>query len=173
MFTRTLQELKNAPCSFHRVMARVFKKILAKKCCEVYLDDILLYNTSHADHLITLEESLSAIQDSGMLINLEKCEFGVSKLTYLGFEMDKTGYRPDPRKMKSILEMKMPETLRSLRGLLGFVGFYRMLIPKFSQLVKPLTYLTTKAAKIQGVHYLITLLKFLRNYKKFSLLDHF
>ena len=150
MFTRTLQGLKNAPCSFHRVMVRVFKKILAKKCCEVYLDDILLYNKSHADHLITLEESLSAIQDSGMLINLEKCEFGVSKLTYLGFEMDKTGYRPDPRKMKSILEMKMPETLRSLRGLLGFVGFYRMLIPKFSQLVKPLTYLTTKAAKYTG-----------------------
>ena len=76
-----------------------------------------------------------------MLINLEKCEFGVSKLTYLGFEMDKTGYRPDPRKMKSILEMKILETLKSLRGLLGFVGFYRMLIPKFSQLVKPLTYL--------------------------------
>ena len=87
--------------------------------------------------------------------------------------MDKTGYRPDPRKIKIILEMKMPETLKSLRGLLGFVGFYRILIPKFSQLVKPLTYLTTKAAKIQGVHYLITLLKFLRNYKKFSLLDHF
>ena len=82
-----------------------------------------------------------------MLINLEKCEFRVDKLTYLGFEMDKTGYRPDPRKMRSIMEMKMPETLRSVRGLLGFAGFYRYLIPKFSQLVRPLTYLTCKQAK--------------------------
>ena len=150
MFTRTLQGLKNAPCSFHRVMVRVFKKILAKGCCEVYLDDILLFNKNHEEHLSTLDESLSAIQDSGMLINLEKCEFGVDKLTYLGFEMDKAGYRPDPRKMKSIMEMKMPETLRSVRGLLGFAGFYRHLIPRFSQLVRPLTYLTCKEAKYTG-----------------------
>ena len=85
-----------------------------------------------------------------MLINLEKCEFGVDKLTYLGFEMDKTGYRPDPRKMESIKNMKMPETLKGIRGLLGFSGFYRHLIPRFSQLVRPLTYLTTKAAKYTG-----------------------
>ena len=79
MFTRTLQGLKNAPCSFHRVMVRIFKHLLAKGNCEVYLDDILLHNTTHAEHLQNLEEALSAIQDSGMLVNLEKCEFGVTK----------------------------------------------------------------------------------------------
>ena len=84
MFTRTLQGLKNAPCSFHRVMVRIFKHLLAKGNCEVYLDDILLHNTTHTEHLQNLEEGLSAIQDSGMLVNLEKCEFGVTCLSRTG-----------------------------------------------------------------------------------------
>ena len=65
-----------------------------------------------------------------MLINVEKCEFAVSKITYLGFEMDKFGYRPDSRKMKCITEMKAPETIRGIRGVLGFTNFYRHLLPK-------------------------------------------
>ena len=99
---------------------------------------------------MTLEDALSAIQNSGMLINLEKCEFAVPNLTYLGFQMNKDGYRPDPRKMDSILLLRPPSTLKGIRGLLGFAGFYRHLIPRFTLLVKPLTELTCKAAKYTG-----------------------
>ena len=123
MFTRTLQGLRNAPTSFHRVVVRIFKKLLAKGCCQVYLDDILCYNKTFDEHLSTIDEALTLIEDSGMLINVEKCEFAVSKITYLGFEMDKFGYRPDSRKMKCITEMKAPETLRGIRGVLDFVIF--------------------------------------------------
>ena len=150
MFTRTLQGLRNAPSSFHRVVVRIFKKLLAKGCCQVYLDDILCYNKTLDEHLSTVDEALTLIEESGMLINVEKCEFAVSKITYLGFEMDKFGYRPDSRKMKCITELKAPETLRGIRGVLGFCNFYRHLLAKYSQLVQPITYLTTKESKYHG-----------------------
>ena len=149
-FKRTLQGLRGAPMSFHRVAVRIFKPLLVKGNCQVYLDDILLYNQTFKKHIETLEEALSVIEKSGMLINVEKCEFAVSKITYLGFEMDKDGYRPDKRKMKCITEMKSPTNLSGIRALLGFVNFYRNSVANFSQLVKPLTYLTTKDAKYTG-----------------------
>ena len=59
MFTRTLQGLRNAPSSFHRVVVRIFKKLLAKGCCQVYLDDVLLYNKTIEAHLSNMEEALA------------------------------------------------------------------------------------------------------------------
>ena len=88
------------------------------------------------------------LKESGMLLNLEKCQFGVSKLTYLGFEIDKDGFRGDPIKSEAITKVQDPSTLKGI--FLGMANFYRILIPKFSQLMRPLTRLTCKDANWSG-----------------------
>ena len=149
-FKVTSMGLAMAPASFARAMTRVFYKQIARNDVECYLDDVLAYGTSHQDMLRILKEAFQNLKDSGMLLNLEKCQFGVGKLTYLGFEIDKDGFRADPTKSEAITKVQEPNTLKGIRSFLGMANFYRILIPRFSQLMKPLTRLTCKDANWSG-----------------------
>ena len=145
-FNVTSQGLTSAPASFARVMKRIFSKQVIRNDLEVYLDDILAYSKDHNEMLKTLDEAMKNLIDAGMKINIEKCQFGIKKLTYLGFELDKDGYRPDPLKSEGITKVHEPSTLKGVRSFMGMANFYRLLIPKFAQLTKPLTKLTCKNA---------------------------
>ena len=138
----TSQGLTSAPASFARTMQRTFNKQIARNDLEVYLDDVLAYSKDHTEMLTTLDEALNNLTESGMKINLEKCQFGIEKLTYLGFELNKDGFKPDPINSEGITKVNYPSTLKGIRSFLGMTNFYRLLIPKFSQLLKPLTKLT-------------------------------
>jgi hypothetical protein len=131
-------------------MQRTFNKQIARNDLEVYLDDVLAYSKDHTEMLTTLDEALNNLTESGMKINLEKCQFGIEKLTYLGFELNKDGFKPDPIKSEGITKVNYPSTLKGIRSFLGMTNFYRLLIPKFSQLLKPLTRLTCKGAWLGG-----------------------
>ena len=145
-FNVTSQGLTSAPASFARTMQRIFCKQIAKNDLEVYLDDVLAYSKTHSEMLQTMDEALQNLSDSGMKINIDKCQFGIPKLTYLGFELSKDGYKPDPVKSEGITKVYQPSTLKGVRSFMGMANFYRKLIPKFSQLTKPLTKLTCKGA---------------------------
>ena len=145
-FNVTSQGLTSAPASFARVMKRIFSKQVSRNDLEVYLDDILAYSKDHSEMLRTLDEAMKNLTESGMKINIEKCQFGIKKLTYLGFELDKDGYKPDPLKSEGITKVNEPSTLKGVRSFMGMANFYRLLIPKFSQLTRPLTNLTCKGA---------------------------
>ena len=143
-FNVTSQGLTSAPASFARTMQRIFSKQIAKNDLEVYLDDVLAYSKDHKEMLRTLDEALENLAKSGMKINIEKCQFGIEKLTYLGFEISKDGFKPDPVKSEGITKVNEPSTLKGVRSFMGMANFYRLLIPKFSELMKPLTKLTCK-----------------------------
>jgi hypothetical protein len=81
-------------------MQRIFSKQIARNDLEVYLDDVLAYSKDHKDMLRTLDEAMKNLISSGMKINIDKCQFGIDKLTYLGFELDKHGYKPDQLSQK-------------------------------------------------------------------------
>ena len=149
-FTVASQGLTSAPASFARTMQRIFTKQIARNDLEVYLDDVLAYSKTHGEMLKTLDEALKNLISSGMKLNLEKCQFGIDKLTYLGFELNKDGIKPDPAKAEGITKVVEPSTLKGVRSFLGMCNFYRLLIPKFNALVKPLINLTCKGAWTGG-----------------------
>ena len=149
-FKVTSQGLTSAPASFARTMQRIFNRQIARNDLECYLDDVLAYSKDHDEMLNTLDEALKNLIKAGMKINLDKCQFGVEKLTYLGFELNKDGFKPDPMKSEAITKVNPPSTLRGVRSFLGMTNFYRLLIPKFAQLMRPLTRLTCKGAWLGG-----------------------
>ena len=149
-FKVTSQGLTSAPASFARTMQRIFNEQIARNKLEVYLDDVLYYAKDHTEMLKTLDKAFKNLIDSGMKINIEKCQFGIDKLTYLGFEISKNGYQPDPVKSEGITKVHEPSTLKGVRLFMGMANFYRYLIPNFAQITKPLTRLTCKGAWTRG-----------------------
>ena len=87
------------------------------------------------------------LRKSGLLVNLKKCDLGVTKLVYLGFEINKDGYSADPKKVAGIVNARLPKTLHGVCSFVGMLQFYRNAIPRYPQLTKPLTFLTSLIAQ--------------------------
>ena len=61
------------------------------------------------------------------------------EVVYLGHLITEDGVRPNPEKIKAVVEFPVPNSAKDIKSFLGFVGYYRRFIANFSTLSKPLT----------------------------------
>ena len=92
-FVRMPFGLRNAAQSFQRFMDQVLRDL---DFAYAYLDDVLIANSSHDEHLLHLHAVLKRFSDHGVVINPGKCEFGVPQITFLGHLVNCHGIRPLP-----------------------------------------------------------------------------
>jgi hypothetical protein len=64
----------NAPSVFMDLMNRVFHKYL-DQFVVVFIDDILVYSSTHKDHEEQLKTVLSILREKKLFTKLKKCEF--------------------------------------------------------------------------------------------------
>jgi hypothetical protein len=72
--------------------------------CSAYIDDILIYSSEskrqHREHVCKV---LQRLQDAGLQVDINKCEFEVQSTKYLGFIIKaRKGLWMDPAKVKAI-----------------------------------------------------------------------
>ena len=60
--------LSNAPATFSHLMNQVLKPFLGKSVI-VYLDDILVYNSTYADHVMHVRQVLEKLRKEKLLVN--------------------------------------------------------------------------------------------------------
>lgn len=127
-FTRMTFGLRNAAQSFQRFMdttvLRGFDFVYN------YIDDVCIASESEKAHKEHLKAIFERFNEFGITINISKCVFGVSKLSFLGFEVSADGVRPLDDKVEAIVKFPRPENIEQLRRFLGMVNFYRSHIPK-------------------------------------------
>lgn len=73
-----------------------------------------------------------------------KCVFGLEELSYLGHIILSQGIRPDPDKIKVVINWPVPTTIKQTRAFLGLTGYYRKFIAQYAQIAAPLTNLLRK-----------------------------
>ncbi len=124
--------LRNAPATFQCLMSLVLGNVLN---CNVYLDDVVIYSFSWAEHLLTLYDVFHRLSAASFTLNLRKCEFAKASVTYLGKQVGNGQVRPLDGKIAAVLEYPVPTTRRELRRFLGMVGYYRCFCNNFSSVV--------------------------------------
>jgi hypothetical protein len=87
----------------------------------VYADDCLVYTKHRAVmiHIGHLDQVFSRLRSHGIIIKGSKVKLGVKELPFLGQIVSKTGYRPDPNKIKAVAELQPPTNVQQLRRVLG------------------------------------------------------
>jgi len=93
--------------------------------CFVYLDDIVLYAKSLADHNTKLREVLDRLRTYKLKLQPTKCEFLLKEVNYLGHQITETGVRPDPEKVEVINHFPTPTNPKQLKTFCGMISYYR------------------------------------------------
>ncbi|KAI0995426.1 hypothetical protein K3495_g12752 [Podosphaera aphanis] len=110
------------------------------------MDDVLIYSDgSRHDHLVKVRHVLERLGRSGLKLDIDKCEFAVHEIKYLGFVITAgEGIKVDPGKIEAIKAWEPPTNVKGVRSFVGFANFYREFIENFSQIAAPLVALTHK-----------------------------
>lgn len=137
--------LTGAPATFQRYINFVLREFL-DEFCSAYIDDILIFTCgSRQDHREKVLRVLEKLMDAGLSLDIDKCEFEVRTVKYLGFIIEAgVGIRMDPAKVEAIMEWAAPTTQKGVRGFVGFANYYRIFIEDFAEIIRPLTALTGK-----------------------------
>ena len=77
-------------------------------------------------------------------MDIEKCEFHVQEVKYLGLIISTEGIKMDQAKVSAVQDWPQPQNVKDVQGFLGFANFYRRFIRNFSKIAAPLTGLTRK-----------------------------
>jgi hypothetical protein len=84
------------------LMNSVFMDYL-DKFVVVFIDDILIYSQSKAEHADHLRMVLQRLREHQLYAKLSKCEFWIDEVLFLGHIINKEGLSVDPKKVADIL----------------------------------------------------------------------
>jgi hypothetical protein len=122
---------KHALSTFMRLMNEVLREFI-EKFVFVYLDDILIYSKTRAEHLKHLAIVMRKLQQEKLLINMKKSSFMQTELIYLGLVISANELKMDPSKVEVIKNWTSPRNVFELRSFHGLASFYRKFIRNFS-----------------------------------------
>lgn len=129
--------LCNAPGTFQRLMERMFGSQHFQSLL-LYLDDVIVFSSTVAQHLERLEVVLKRLHQEGLKAKLEKCSFFQPEVSYLGHLISDKGVATDPKKMEAVANWPPPQQVSELRSFLGFTCYYRRFVEGFAKLSAPL-----------------------------------
>jgi hypothetical protein len=98
----------------------------------VFIDDILIYSKSEAEHAKHLRIVLQRLRDHKLYAKFSKYEFWLDSVKFLGHTISKDGISVDPSKVQEVLDWKPPKSVHQIHSFLGLAGYYRRFIPDFS-----------------------------------------
>ena len=130
--------------TFRRKLSSIVDGLRGVLCL---IDDILIFGRDKAEHDERLWAALNKIQNAGVTLNADKCEFWCDQVTFLGHVISKNGVAPDPANTAAIKEMEAPTNITELRRFMGIVNQLGKFSPHLAELSSPLReLLSTKRA---------------------------
>ena len=105
--------LKNAGPTYQRLVNKMFSNQIGRNM-EVYVDDMLFKSKEELTHLDDLRETFATLRQYQMKLNPSKCAFGVASGKFLGFMVSKRGIETNPEKVRAILDMASPKTVKEV-----------------------------------------------------------
>jgi hypothetical protein len=131
-FLRMTFGLRNAGNTFQRRMDRILGGL---DFVFAYLDDVIVASRSDTEHLHHLHLLFQRLQAAGLVINREKCVFGVAAVEFLGHHVLAAGTAPITSNVAAIQRHPQPTTVKELQGFLGVINFYRRFVPSYLRII--------------------------------------
>ncbi len=110
-------------------------------------DDILVYGRNKKEHHRNLMAVLKRLEEKGITLNREKCEFYRSELNFYGLRFTSEGISPTEDRCRALKEAKEPENAKDLHSFLCTVLYSARFMKDVCTITAPLWNLTKKDVK--------------------------
>ena len=114
---------------FQQVMERLFEGYP----CAIIVDDILIWGNTTAEHDANIKKVLDRARQIGLKLNLSKCKFRKTSVSFVGHCFTEDGLKADPRKTDAIHKMPAPENQAALLRFLGMTNYLSKFIVDYSE----------------------------------------
>ena len=137
---------RNAPATHQRRMNQALRKFIGK-ICHVYLDDIIIWSSSIAEHCENVRTILQALRDADLYCSTKKSQLFATEVDFLGHHISERGVEPDGKKVEKVRQWPVPRCAKDVRKFLGLVQYLAVFLPRLADHRSVLTALTTKEAQ--------------------------
>ena len=86
------------------------------------MDDMLVKRKRVKSHLDDLRETFNTLRKYRMRLNPAKCVFGVSLGKFLGFKVSQREIEANSKKVRAILDMTSPRSVKEVQRLTGRIA---------------------------------------------------
>ena len=137
-------ELKNARATYQRLVNRMFHKQIGTSM-EVYIDDMLVNSITAELHIAHLSEAFQILRKYNMKLNPAKCASEVSAGKFLGFMVNNRGIEANPYKIKAVLDMSPPSSIKEVQRMTGRITALSRFVSRASDKCQPFFQVLKKA----------------------------
>jgi len=130
--------LANPPATFQSYIDNCLRPYI-DDFAVCYLNDILIYSTSEKEHKDHAQKVLERLRHFGLYCKAEKCQFGASKICFLGFIISSDGVGMELGRISTIENWPTPKSTRDIQVLLPFTDFYRRFIRQSAKITTPIS----------------------------------
>jgi hypothetical protein len=109
--------LTNAPAYIMYLMNKVFMEYL-DKFVVVFINNILIFSKNEEEHDNHLHMILRKLRENQLYAKLNKCEFWLKEVSFLGHIISEGGISVDPSKVKGVLNWNTPQNVLDIRSFL-------------------------------------------------------
>ena len=115
--------LTNAPSTFLRAMDMTFQDM--REFTAVYMDDIVVFSSTWADHLANLDHVLQRLRETKLYAKRSKCEFASEEIDFVGLRVSASVVRTQLEKIEMLVKWRTPKDVADIRSSTGFTNFYQ------------------------------------------------
>ena len=112
----------------------------------------MTYEEASKDHDAKLHKLMERCRDRSVKLNKEQMKLRLDQFPYFRHLLTSKGLKPDPGKVKAILEMPKPADVAAVRRFTGFVSYLSKFLPRLSEVCEPLQTLTMKNVEWHWTH---------------------
>ena len=142
-FNRMPQGAKSSASVFQKSMEKTFSGL--EECIlPPYYDDLNVKSRTFTQHLKNARLVFTRIRDCGYTLNALKCFLFQTKVKYLGHVVENGSISLDPDRVSAIVNIPVPNDIKSLRSFIGMAQFCSRFIPHLNDLMSPLSNLLKK-----------------------------
>ena len=136
-FKRLPFGLTNAVSAFQRLMDKIVEdnKLLG---VYVYMDNITVAGDTQEEHDSNLRKFLDVARGKNLTFNEGKTILNTENVTLLGYQISHNLLKPDPERVKPLLELPTPSSIPSLKRTIGLFAYYAKWIHNYSNTIRPL-----------------------------------
>jgi hypothetical protein len=125
--------LKNAGATYQRAIQQCLVDEIKDDLVKAYVDDVVM-KTREAHTLVdNLQRTFTALNKYQWKLNPKKCIFGVPSGILLGNVVSHDGIRPNPTKVKAILDMLPPRNVKDIQKLTGCMAALSRFISRLGE----------------------------------------